>query len=301
MICCMVMTPRTLGEWDVSAITDILSKGLFETEDFDFKTMLPDSRDSTGKTRLRGACVAFANSNGGFLVFGVSDDRSAAPVKRLVGLDPVLDFPAQFGDYPKICVPSVDWSFRNPAIVLPSSRVIHVVQIPKSWKAPHAVGSPDEGWRFLKRTNKGDEGMNMDEVRAAFLAFYEKRLRLQLLRGELAGLREAALGARITDPNRMETHYSLVTFDTTVIASILADTYPLTVSSPQLLEALARLRHEVMIANNKTKLFFSVVELPMSGKNVVIRRQNEFMGPKCGGIAALCETAIQALDEILKP
>ena len=109
--------------------------------------------------------------------------------------------------------------FSNPPLDLPSSRVIHVIHVPKSWKAPHAVGSAEEGWRFLKRTNKGDEGMNIDEVRSSFLSYYEKRLRLQLLRAELSVLREHARNAGITDPDRVDNSYSLVTFDIRVIES----------------------------------------------------------------------------------
>ena len=32
------MTPRALAEWNVSAIIEILSKGLFETEEFDSRS-----------------------------------------------------------------------------------------------------------------------------------------------------------------------------------------------------------------------------------------------------------------------
>lgn len=278
---------------------EILSKGLFETEDFDLKESLPDSRDATAKARLRGACCAFANTSGGFLLFGVANDRALSPPHRLKGLDPQADFPEHFGSFPQFCVPSVEWTFRNPPLILASGRVIHVVHIPKSWKAPHAVGSLDKGWRFLKRTNKGDEAMNIDEIRASFLSYYEKRLRLQLLRAELSMLREQATNARITELTQVDKSYSLVTFDVTVIESILADTYPLTAASPKLLEALAALRHEVKIANNKIAIFFSVVEQPITGKDSTIRRHNEFMAAKCEMIKTLCTQAIEALEPIL--
>ena len=295
------MTPRSLNEWSVPAILEILTKGLFETEDFDFKEALPDSRDAAAKTRLRCACCAFANAGGGFLVFGVANDRTLAPDKRLKGLEPNIDFPEHFGSYPQLCVPSVEWAFQNPPLSLPSGRVIHIVHVPKSWKAPHAVGSSEDGWRFLKRTNKGDEGMNIDEVRASFLSYYEKRLRLQLLRAELSVLRDQAANARITDAEQVDKKYSLVAFDVGVIESILADTYPLTASSPELLETLAALRHEVKIANNKIAIFFSVVEQPLTGKDLLVRRHNEFMAAKCAGIQSLCTQAIESLAQILEP
>ena len=110
---------------------------------------------------------------------------------------------------------------------------------------------------------------------------------------------EHAKNARITDPERIAKSYSLVTFDITVIESVLGDTYPLTAASPTLLNAVAELRHEVTIANNKIAIFFSIVEQPLTGKDALVRRHNEFMAAKCEMIQGLCTRAIEALEAIV--
>lgn len=245
------MTPRTLAEWTIPSILEIITKGIYETEDFDFKAVLPLSADTPGKARVRETCSAFANAGGGFIIYGVHDDRRLTPPDRLKGLESTFDFPQHFGSYPGGCVPSVEWTFMNPPLSLSSGRVIHVVHVPKSWKAPHAVGSAAESWRFMKRTNQGNEGMNIDEIRGSFLSYHEKRLRLQLLRAELLRLHLRAAEAAVTEVHKADTEYSLVTFDVGVIEQILADTYPITASSPHLHEALAELRHEVMIVEQQ--------------------------------------------------
>jgi hypothetical protein len=52
--------------------------------------------------------------------------------------------------------------------------------------------------------------MSMEEIRASFLGFYEKRLRLVLLRAELVGLQQIASSVvAVRDPES----YSLATFD----------------------------------------------------------------------------------------
>jgi predicted HTH transcriptional regulator len=180
------MIPKSLTEWSIPGITNLLIQGYYETEFFDFKEMLPPSRDDADKIRLSKSCCAFANSSGGFLVFGVKDDKSLPPTNRLVGFDPSFDFPEQFGSYPKNCNPSIAWNFLNPPLQLENGRVIHIVEIPRSWNAPHCIESggskgPDLIRRFIKRTNKGNEDMSYEEVRMAFLQYYEKRLKLQLL------------------------------------------------------------------------------------------------------------------------
>ncbi|MDC0749317.1 AlbA family DNA-binding domain-containing protein [Polyangium mundeleinium] len=292
------MTPRTLAEWSIEVIVDILTRGLFETEDFDFKEALPDSRDNKAKVRLRGACCALANASGGFLVFGVTNDRGKAPQARLVGLDRLLDFPEHFGSYPQACVPGIDWTFRNPPLEAPGGGFVHIVHIPRSWKAPHAVGDPNEGWRFLKRTNQGDQGMSMEEVRSAFLGFYEKRMRLQLLRAELEALGRIAQESMIA-PEHISQNYSLTTFDTSVIESVLADTYPLTVSAPEVVTLLIQLRQHVRVANNKLRMFFTRVALPMTNAGPFIQAHNESMVGNCRVITALCSQTVAALTPIL--
>jgi Putative DNA-binding domain len=281
----------------------MLAAGMHEPEEFDFKEMLPHRNDNDGKHRLRAACCAFANSNGGFLVFGVADDKRLPPPERLVGINSVDDFPRDFGNFPRGCVPSVDWDFLKPALALPTApgRVIHVMFIPRSWKAPHATGDADSGWRFYKRTNKGDEGMSMEEVRASFLGFYEKRLRLQLLDAELLALQESAKGGFIAGEDKIESSYSLVTFETQTIQSVVADTFVVTAGHTDLLATLQQLRQAVVVANNKAHIYFSTAGMSFTNEGQTRRAHNEFMAKKCGEIIELANRSRELLAPLLVP
>lgn len=95
-----------------------------------------------GKQRLRKSVAAFANSDGGFLIYEVDDNRELPVGDRLVGIESTDDFPIKFGPYASGCEPTVYWAFKNPAIELSAGRVLHVIHIPQSWKAPHAVRTP---------------------------------------------------------------------------------------------------------------------------------------------------------------
>jgi predicted HTH transcriptional regulator len=296
------MVPRTLVDWSVSTVIELLSTGMFETDRFDYKQSLPPPQDNGGKDRLRRTCCAFANSDGGFLVFGISDDRTAASENRLIGCDSYLDFPQQCGNYPGTCYPAIEWSFLNPPLTLASGNVLHVIAIPKSWKAPHATGDRDAGWRFAKRTNQGDEGMTIEEVRSAFLGLYEKRLKLQLLQAELLTLEENAHSACLSNEADIRSSFSLVTFDMQVIESIVVDTYSITTNDTAFLQALSAIRQVAQVAkvaNNKTHTLFGAVHLPLSNKRNIIKKHNEFMRPKCERLIALCDVAIARLNSLL--
>ena len=72
------------SDWSLPAIVELLTRRMFETDKFDYKQSLPHAQDENGKDRLRRVCCAFANSDGGFLVFGISDDRAQQAEDRLM-------------------------------------------------------------------------------------------------------------------------------------------------------------------------------------------------------------------------
>jgi len=92
--------------------------------------------------------------------------------------------------------------------------------------------------------------MSIEEIRSAFLGFYEKRLRLQLLRAELDTLAGSAQSA-ITKGHKK---YSLITFDVSVIESIIADIYSITATRIDLLTSLSDLRQKVRVARSPDRL-----------------------------------------------
>jgi hypothetical protein len=106
------MVPRTRDEWTLDAITQLLIKGYKEPESFDFKESLPHKSNIDKKIDLLKDCCAFANSSGGFLVFGVTDDVSAPLEDRLKGIS-TKEFLVDFGNFPSQCIPSIRWDFRT--------------------------------------------------------------------------------------------------------------------------------------------------------------------------------------------
>ncbi|MBP7962108.1 MAG: ATP-binding protein [Caldilineaceae bacterium] len=293
------MIPRTLQEWTLDTIVELVDKRVFESETFDFKEMLPHKKEPSGKDRLSKLCAAFANSDGGFIIFGISDKVSVSSSDRLVGIEPDLDFPEHFGSYAQKCHPSVYWRFRNPPIRLTNGRLIHIVQIPKSWNAPHAVGDGEKGWYFEKRTNKGNEPMSIEEVRVGFLGYYEKRLKLQLLRSELKTLYELAGDGYIADPSLRHKMHSMVSFDMSIIESVLSDSFTILANHADLLESLSALRIKTRVANNAIHGFLSTAAIKLTDSEGLNREHNDYLEHVCISIQQLCRKAIKELDVIL--
>ncbi len=300
------MIPRTLDEWTIPAIKTLLEQGYYESRDFDFKQMLPHKSDEGEKERLRAACCAFANSPGGFLVFGVTDKKADPVEKRLAGVPPEFDFPEHFGVYPQQCTPAVQWQFRQPALLLPKSgNVIHVVQIPQSWNAPHFY-RPDtshpERWRFPKRTDKGTEDMSYEEVRMAFLQYYEKRVKLQLLRAELDTILATAkeMGSYYTSNQSVGARGE---FGLTVVETVLADTYTILASAqdaPGTLSALARMRTKCREVNQEMQRWMNAAGYQSWELNSPpLHQHNGFVNGRCSDIESSAQQVIRSLDKLL--
>jgi predicted HTH transcriptional regulator len=95
-------------------------EGYCETDTFDFKPILkpvfgdPRKHDDYNERILNNVC-AFANTYGGFIVFGIEDAKNKEGEDRIVGLDR-LDFAAEFGDKIKDLDPTVYYNFKNAPI-----------------------------------------------------------------------------------------------------------------------------------------------------------------------------------------
>ena len=64
-------------------------------------------------------------------------------------------------------------------------------------------------------------------------------------------------------------------------------TYALTAEQPELLATLHRLRHEVAVANNAARIFFSTANQALTRKSEITKAHNEFMARSNERIAEL--------------
>src|SRR5947209_7891521 len=75
--------PRILADWTKERLIELLDNKCFEPESFDFKEFRVGKKTEPEKRDIRKDCCAFANSAGGFLVYGVGDDKRLPAKDRL--------------------------------------------------------------------------------------------------------------------------------------------------------------------------------------------------------------------------
>ncbi len=128
--------PGDPNQWTFQLIRQLVDQGYLETDYYDFKAEL-NGKDPEHNQRLTKTACAFANTRGGFIVFGIRDlGEETKP--RIEGITQSGDLANDFGQKIRAASPTVQFSFGNPPLKVPDSpKVIFVVYIPQSPNRPH--------------------------------------------------------------------------------------------------------------------------------------------------------------------
>lgn len=152
------MIPDRLEDQSYDRIKDLVDKNINESKTHDFKSDIPDS---IGLTK---DCCAFANTDGGFIVFGVKGEGHHF---RIVGIDNDKEFANRFGQKINALPTNPVFELGNFIPIPESEKVLVVVHIPRGYYRPH-IPSQKELRIFWRRTNTGNEQMTYEEIRELF-------------------------------------------------------------------------------------------------------------------------------------
>jgi predicted HTH transcriptional regulator len=294
--------PSNLKGWNLEIIRDLLGQGTAEDDLFDWKEQLPNKKDEDskdGKFGLRKGICAFANSYGGFFIYGVRDPNSKSNLglsvdQLIVGIDKNIDFPNLFGNFPRECIPSVYWTFKN--LNLSNDRQIWVIHIEKSWKTPHGAKSEkDKAIHFMKRTNQGDDYMSIEEIRYSMLNYHERKLKLELVKGELNSIKKQC-EFKYVRQTRGGQAYRASRYDLEVIKSVLAEIYLILNDQKNIIDLINNIRITAMQIDGHVENFSSISE---STIEKYFKKHNDLIENLSQSIYTKCEECIKLIDSFL--
>jgi len=212
--------PPPIGKWTLETVRRLINDYPKEIDWFDFKRQLSQS---AGKV-----ASAFANTDGGYVVFGVSEDGEGE--ERIVGVPSDKDFPKLLGDQLKAVEPNIRYPSPHP-IRHTDGTYVWVLHVPESKAGPHMFES-----KFPKRTTGGDSPpMDVYEVRDAMTTSAEKLARLRLL---VLAFMEAASTFVLMRTDARSAVYGFRRVDTASLRLLIGESSSLL--SPELLRSLLR-------------------------------------------------------------
>lgn len=139
-----------------------------ERKDLEYKLVLPDNKYDSKKEFLADLS-SLANTAGGHLVFGISEDNGLPVGLTGVRSDDLdseilrLENLIRDGIQPRIqgiSTRSISVKSGDPALI---------IRVPQSWSRPHAVNYQGH-WRFYARNSAGKYPLDVMELKSAFLA-----------------------------------------------------------------------------------------------------------------------------------
>lgn len=253
------MIPTKLEEWNYDSIKHV-AENYMEGDTFDFKYSV-SSKDPDEREKLTRSVCAFANTKGGFLIYGVH--RSDAGINEIRGLEKYDNYARDFGDKISLIDPTV-YFIAGPFIAIPQSdKVLFAIHVPISPKRPHIT----ERGTFYYRTNKGNERMSYHQIKSEFLRFEEREYKLRLLYTELLANREIA-ESLVTHDIQVGNAFPDTEFETDVIKSLLPDIFPLIQSNNVVTKAILDLRRKMGPINTQIRIIQTL--LPTSHKSTKI-------------------------------
>jgi hypothetical protein len=181
----VAVVPRDLDDWTLDTIKILVRHHAYEPGRFDFKETLNSKGDPEWNAKIAKAVCSMANSDGGFLIFGVRD-RLASDAARIVGIPTGQDHAKEFGQKIAKIQPEIHFeSVPRPIQLQGTAELgVFVVHIPLSARRPHMVRT--KGVFYIRGDGGSARGMDYYEVRDQMLRTEELAQQVSLVRIKLA-------------------------------------------------------------------------------------------------------------------
>lgn len=291
-----IAVPSRLEEWSYDIVSNLVSKPQDESYTYDFKAVLNAARrDEASKVNheIRKTTAAFANTVGGFVIFGVADVKSGLTGHaRIIGIEPKPDLSKEFTDKTHVIVPAI--YFEVTEIEIPNSQnILWIVHIPLSPLRPHGFVEKDQ-WHFWKRGRGRNVPMSYEELREQFLGTEERRKKLQLFYLEARRILQNLRLTYVT--GRMRTSsIGQMTIEANVLESLWPDVYLLIHEDMNLVNAIGETRMAIDAMRLKTSQFIALGGQGPSERDY--EEHNQFMRSRAQFLEGRLRTIISVLEE----
>ncbi|HTX49528.1 MAG TPA: ATP-binding protein, partial [Caulobacteraceae bacterium] len=160
------MILKQLADVTLADIEALVTSSVPEGRTLEYKAQFPGARDRDKQEFLHDV-IAFANSDGGDLIFGVEARAGVATaVPGALLTDPDAAILQLEGMLSSSVEPRIAGLRTHPIEVTPGAHVI-VMRVPPSFAAPHAARNGTTR-RFYSRDSRGKREMDVHELRVAF-------------------------------------------------------------------------------------------------------------------------------------
>ena len=279
------MIPTILNDWNYDIIEKLVDNNITESDLHDFKANLPQS------DVLPKIVCSFANSKGGFILFGIKEKSNSFCIK---GMERDKEIAKKFGDLIKRIEPSIYFESPKDIEIPNSNKVIYVFYIPLSPERPHITYN-DNTRLFYKRTNSGCELMSYNEIKVEFQRLEERREKIKLLFIELVSAKHTLDTVKQIHNDTPIEAVSPITIEINTLNSLLTDLYTIIGKETKLIKLLISIRLQLTIFNNSTTMFLNrISHLQEYSRSKLHGQHRQYIN------AVIDDSLIPPIDESIK-
>jgi Schlafen, AlbA_2 len=164
----MALDHKPLDQLTEADLLDLVANAVAEGTTLDYKQELPTNQDESKKEFLRDA-TSFANTAGGHLVFGMTEDGGIPTGVPGIALENVeekklwLENILRDGIDPRL----PQWSIQEVPVT--GGQFVIVIRFPRSWQRPHMVTFRNDS-RFFARHSTGKYQLDVAQIRSSVLS-----------------------------------------------------------------------------------------------------------------------------------
>lgn len=187
---------RSIDEIDEAFLQSLVDDKITEMKTLDYKRQLPcryddganrfiwpgkESSKKRQKIEFLKDISSFANADGGVIIYGIDDKHTGIP-QKLVGLNikdehaerlkNTIDGIIRSGIAPRIERVNYPPTLIDVKILedgVETLKKVFIIEIPRSWRAPHCVTSGDHNRFWSRSTAVGKYEMDVNQLRDAFI------------------------------------------------------------------------------------------------------------------------------------
>lgn len=182
----IVMAFLNIHDLNEEKLQELIDNQVFENKELEYKdySFGNGKLDEKNKDKFMKEIVAFANTNGGFIIIGIKEDNNRLPTEITGAGFSLTQYDNWLSSFRQLVLSRIRPHLHGiecEPVELSNGTIAIVIHVPKSYARPHSFWDGNKGEFYMRYAN-GITYMDIDDLRKQFLHFGYMQSQIQQFR-----------------------------------------------------------------------------------------------------------------------